>query len=90
MAKSNRILWKLVSAGTLALSAKVAEKLTNKSWKAVTHKNPPKHPEAPGVSWKRAIAWTLVSASIAGVVAIATKKGIAKGYQKVTGEFPPV
>jgi hypothetical protein len=77
--------WRIVAAGSAALSALVARRLVQTAWRASGHRDA----EDPDRRWSEALAWAAavgVGTAVARVVAI---RGAAKGWERATGEPPP-
>lgn len=84
-----RILWKVAAAGTAIVAGLVTRKVMDAAWRAARKHEPPRHPEAPGVSWGEAIGWTAATAVGAGVARLVAERGAVAGWQRATGKLPP-
>ena len=78
------VLWKAVGIGSGVASRKAATSL----WKVAVGSEPPAAPEDPGVSWREALAWAVVSGALAGAGRLVVTRGIAEYWQKSTGAPP--
>lgn len=87
---SNQLKWKIVANGAAFLAAMAVRAIISKSWKAVTHEEPPKNPESSEVQLREALMWTVATALTAGIARLLAHRGAAVGWQKVTGQLPPV
>jgi hypothetical protein len=62
--------------------------LLNRSWKAVTKKDPPLDPGSQDTSWKEALAWTIASSVAVGVAQVIARKGAETIWHQTLGEKP--
>jgi len=59
-----------------AVAAEVASRAAGRGFEALTSKPLPKDAASPKVSWRRAIAWTILSSAIGGLASVITRKGL--------------
>lgn len=84
-----RVVWKVAAAAAAVVAGLATRKLMDAAWKAARKHDPPRHPEAPGVSWGEAIGWTLATGVGAGVARLVAQRGAVAGWQRATGKLPP-
>lgn len=53
------------------------KKLFKEGWKQVQDKPVPENPADPQTSWTKALIWTVSTASLAGLVRLAIRKGLS-------------
>lgn len=80
--------WFLVAAASAMLAGMIAERGMETGWRAIYDEDPPADPWRAD-SWKSAIAWAAVSATVVAAVQISARHGARLGWQKVTGNKPP-
>ncbi len=70
----------LIAAGFAlpALAGRLANSAAGAGYTALTHEDPPKNPAHPLVSWKEAVAWTLVSGALGGMAQLIARRLLAK------------
>ena len=80
--------WFLVAAGSAILAGMIAQRGLESGWRAIYDDDPPVDPWKSD-SWKSAIAWAAVSATVVAAVQISARHGAQIGWKKVTGKKPP-
>jgi len=83
-----RRTWMLVGAGAAMLAGSLTQRLLESGWRTVADDDPPEKPWR-GDSWKQALAWACISATVVAAAQLAAKQGAHKGWKKVTGHAPP-
>jgi hypothetical protein len=70
----------LSAAGMLipALAAVAARKIAGRGYHFVTRAEAPKNPADPGVGWREAILWTLLSGAIGGLARLAVRRWLVE------------
>jgi hypothetical protein len=84
-----RMLWKVAAAGTAIVAGLTTRKLMDTAWRAARKHDPPRHPEAPGVGWAGAIAWTVATGVGVAVARLVAERGAVAGWRRATGKLPP-
>jgi Protein of unknown function (DUF4235) len=84
----NRALYKPIGLGAGMLSGMVAGAIFSQVWKLVSNED-----DAPGATekeygWGEVLAAAAIQGAIFGVVRAAVERAGAKGYQRMTGEWP--
>ena len=85
---ARRMLYKPVGLGAGMLSGMVAGAIFSQVWKLVTNRD-----DAPGATeseygWGEVLAAAALQGAIFSVVRAAVERAGAKGYQRLTGEWP--
>lgn len=80
--------WFLVAAGSAIVAGMIAQRGLETGWRAVYDDDPPQDPWHSD-SWKSAIAWAALSATVVAAVQLSARHGAQIGWQKVTGKKPP-
>jgi hypothetical protein len=80
--------WFLVAAGSAILSGLIAQRGLETGSRAVYDDDPPEDPWRSD-SWKSALAWAVISATVVAGVQLGARHGAQVGWQKVTGKKPP-
>lgn len=80
--------WQMVAVGSAALAGIGARQLMNSGWKLVRRNEPPENPAARSVDWSEAIAWTVVTGVVVGLMRLVAERGAATGWRHVKGHYP--
>lgn len=80
--------WQVVAVGSAALAGIGARQLMNSGWKLVRRDEPPENPAARSVDWSDAIAWTVVTGVVVGLMRLVAERGAASGWRRVKGHYP--
>ncbi|WP_420452116.1 DUF4235 domain-containing protein [Ilumatobacter sp.] len=56
---------------------------------AIWPADPPKNPAEPGVLWRDALTWAIVSSIGAGVARVVAHRLTASGWERLTGDIAP-
>ena len=80
--------WQVVAVGSAALAGIGARQLMNSGWKLVRGGEPPENPAARSVDWPEAIAWTVVTGVVVGLMRLLAERGAATGWQRAKGHYP--
>jgi hypothetical protein len=70
------------------LAALATRQLVSALWRGDT--DPPLNPADRRISWKEAMAWAFATAIGAAVARVVALRAAAAGWEKATGETPPV
>ena len=89
MAANPSIGWKLLGTLSAVIAGLAARKAMVTGWRAITGKNPPANPAAPGTEWKEAIPYALASGAAMGLARMLATRKAAGYYRKSTGHLPP-
>lgn len=84
-----RFTWKVAAAGAAVTAGLATRKLMDVAWRAVRKHDPPRNPEAPGVSWPEAVAWAVATGVGMGVARLVAQRGAIAGWRRATGKLPP-
>lgn len=87
--KDSSKVWSAFSLVTALLSAAIAKKVLDTSWKATTGKQPPENPADPDVGIGEAVAWAVASGTFVAVAKMLASRRAANYYAKSTGHLPP-
>ena len=70
----------LIGLGFLlpAIAARVAQSITGRGYKLITHREAPKNPVNPEVPWKDALAWAALTGVIGGVARLTARRWLAE------------
>lgn len=71
-------------SGSSMLSSILVKKGAEFLWKKTTHRDPPKNPADPSVSWGDAIAWTLVIGISAAMARLIITRNASVGVDKAS------
>jgi hypothetical protein len=71
------------------IGVQVAERLMATSWRVARRKEPPYDSGHQNVSWKSALLWTAGVGALAGISDLASRRGAAFAWKRVTGTNPP-
>lgn len=80
--------WEVVAMGSAALAAITARALMRGGWKLVRHNEPPENPAARSVDWREAVAWTVVTGIVVGLMRLFAERGAAAGWRTFRGRYP--
>ncbi len=80
--------WLLVAAGSAILAGMLAQRGLESGYRAVYDDDPPEDPWRAD-SWKSALAWAAISATVVAAVQLTARHGARIGWQRVTGHRPP-
>lgn len=80
--------WQVVAVGSAALAGIGARSLMNGGWKVVRGSDPPENPAARSVDWSEAIAWTVATGVVVGLMRLLAERGAATGWKKMKGRYP--
>lgn len=81
-------VWNFV-ASSAAIGAVVASKpLLERLWRVVFRSEPPGNPAASSVLWRDALAWSLITGAIVGVVRLVAQRGAAGAWNRRQGRYP--
>jgi len=85
---SKRIAWLAVSAGTVFLARKVANRLLDSGWRMAAHDDPPVHAGG-GARLLPALGWAVGSAAVISLAEFGAREAAASIWHRWTGEDPP-
>jgi Protein of unknown function (DUF4235) len=88
-AKNNQLAWRVMAAGAGLATAAVTKKALGSAWKKATGAPPPGSPEHPEVRLATAVAWSLLTGAVIGVVRMFVTRQAAVTWRGLTGELPP-
>jgi hypothetical protein len=88
-AKNNHMAWRVVAVGAGLATAAVTKKALGSAWLRTTGSPPPASPEHPEVGLATAVAWSLLTGAVIGVVKMCVTRQAAITWRGVTGELPP-
>lgn len=80
--------WQVVAVGSAALAGIGARALMNNGWKLVRGDEPPQNPAARSVDWSEAVAWTVVTGVVVGLMRLVAERGAATGWRRMKGHYP--
>src|SRR6185437_8793003 len=80
--------WKALSGTAVVVATMAVEKGLQVAWQAVTGKQPPAVPENPDSTWRKPLAWAMVSGALVGATRLLATRGAAAYYQRNTGHLP--
>lgn len=80
--------WEVVAIGSAALAGIAARSLMQQGWKVFRGGEPPENPAARSVDWSEALAWTVGTGVVVGVMRMLAERGAASGWKKVRGAYP--
>ena len=89
MSVSRKTSWKLIIAGSTAVTAMVVHSVLKAGWLALNDEDPPDPPTSFDRKWKDALVWTTVLGVSVGLSQMIVKGIAAAGWQKVMKESPP-
>ncbi|MDQ3178147.1 MAG: DUF4235 domain-containing protein [Actinomycetota bacterium] len=82
-------LWNGI-ATTSAVTAVIAAKpVVERIWRATFRSEPPGNPAADEVQWRDALAWSVFTGAVVGVIRLVAQRGAASAWRKRRGMFPP-
>ena len=82
--------WELIAASAAAVGGAIVWQGLQRGWRLAMHDDPPLDPTARDVSWRDAILWTVASGALMGLGRLIARGGAAAGWERLTGETPPV
>ncbi|MEX2566898.1 MAG: DUF4235 domain-containing protein [Cyclobacteriaceae bacterium] len=83
MKKSNKeYLQTAMITGATMMGAFLARKMVEKTWEKVTHDEAPKNPSDPDITWKQALAWTLITGVVVGATRVMIRYSMKEGTDK--------
>lgn len=80
--------WEIVAVASAALAGIAARQVMQGGWKLVRGGEPPENPAARSVDWGEALAWSVGTAVVVGVMRMLAERGAASGWKKVKGHYP--
>lgn len=80
--------WQATTFLTAGAAGLIARWGIRRAWRRVSGSEPPRNPDAAGVSWSRAAAWAAAAGVAAGVARVLARRGTAAAWKRV-GEDPP-
>lgn len=83
-----RHLWRAVGIGTGLAASVASRRAAIVVWRRTRGTPPPTNPEAPGVSWPEALAWTVTTGVALGIARLLAQKAAAEAWRKRTGSYP--
>lgn len=86
---SDKNLWKVVAAGSAALTGLAVQHLLRVGWKSWKNEEPPLIQSNEKIDWSNALVWTVASGAAIAVAQLVASRGVAAGWKEVTGEIPP-
>lgn len=87
--KPNKRLWRLYSRSASVLAAVSSAQAVNLVWRASLGRKAPASPENPEVTMREAVAWAIVSGSIAQLARIVATRRAVDYWVRSTGQLPP-
>ena len=72
-----------IIAGSTMLGAFFARKLVEKTWEKITQNEAPKNPGDPNITWKEAMAWTLITGAVVGATRVLVRFGMKEGTDRL-------
>jgi Protein of unknown function (DUF4235) len=88
-AKNNQVAWRVVALGAGFATAAVTRKALGSAWQRATGSPPPSSPEHPELPLATAVAWSLLTGAVIGVVKMCVTRQAAVTWRGLTGELPP-
>jgi hypothetical protein len=88
-AKDSQLAWRVVAMGAGLATAAVTKKALGSAWKKATGSPPPGSPEHPEVALTTALAWSLLTGAVIGVVRMCVTRQAAVTWRGLTGDLPP-
>ena len=82
--------WLLFVGGAAALGSFLTRQSLNQAWRLAYKEDPPQDPSAWDVEWKDAVVWTLATSVVVGMGRLLARRGAAAGWERLTGERPPI
>lgn len=73
----------MVATGAVVLAGTLVSSAMKEGWRKVKEEEPPEDPTSEDVSWSDAIAWTVTTGVVLGLVNLAVRKGLSKGRKKL-------
>lgn len=80
--------WDILAVGSAALAGIGARQLMQGGWKLVRGDEPPENPASRSVSWGEAVAWTVATGVVVGIMRLLAERGAASGWKRVKGHYP--
>lgn len=80
--------WKALSGTAVVVATMVVEKGLQVGWQAVTGKQPPAVPENPDSTWRKPLAWAMVSGALVGATRLFATRAAAGYYEREMGHLP--
>lgn len=80
--------WQVLAVGSAALAGIAARSVMQQGWKTFRGDEPPENPAARSVDWSDAIAWSVGTAVVVGLMRVLAERGAASGWKKVRGHYP--
>ncbi len=78
----------LLSMGAASAAGFAVRGALRSAWRATTDRDPPQDPSSPGVEWREALLWALISAGFVALGRTIAQRAVGAGYRAVTGELP--
>ena len=80
--------WKSLSGTSVVVATMAVEKGLQVGWQAVTGKQPPAVPENPHSTWRKPLAWAMVSGALVGATRLFATRLTAAYYERYVGHLP--
>lgn len=61
-----------------ALASRATRTLAGRGYESITKQEPPRNPADPGVEWKDAIIWTVISGIVGGLARLVARRLLAE------------
>ena len=82
--------WRGLSGTAVVVATLAVEKGLQVGWQAVTGKKPPAVPENPHSTWRKPLAWAMVSGALVGATRLFATRVSAAYYERYMGHLPTV
>jgi hypothetical protein len=86
----DRRIWQVLAAGAGMAAAAAVRRIAVTTWQAMRHEDPPENPAAGDVGWRDALTWAVAIGVGAGVARVVAQRGVAKAWERATGDPPPI
>lgn len=80
--------WKGLRGTAVVVATMAVEKGLQVGWRAVTGKKPPAVPENPHSTWRKPLAWAMVSGAVVGATRLFATRAAAACYERSVGHLP--
>jgi len=87
--KQSKRLWKMYGKSASVVAAIASTQVINLTWQAALRRKPPASPENPEVTMREAVAWAVVSGSVAQLARIVATRRAVDYWLRSTGQLPP-
>lgn len=85
-AKNKEILKEAIATGAIMLSGFLAQQAIECTYKAIRGKEAPKNANSSGVSWGKALLWTLATGAVISIVKTTVRPYVDVGVDEMLDE----